>query len=269
MLALSARDADANSTGIVTYSGKAPAQTCGNCHSGGIAPLVRFEGPTQVDAGATATFTFFVTSQAPAQKYAGFDVAASAGQLGTIVNQGAQLLLGEVTHKAAAKANAAGEVSWKFTWQAPGAGGTFTLFGAGNSVDNNKLSSGDASAVTTWAVNVVGAASATPTAAPSATSTRPPTATRTPASTATPTASPTPTATSTSTPTLAGPPCPGDCDLDRHIAAAEVAAIVAALNGGAAPPCAAADTNHDGLLSASDLARVLAVAADPASGCAP
>lgn len=282
IIALAPASASASSLGVIGYSGKIPANTCNSCHSGGIAPLVRIDGPIEVTAGSTTTYTLVVTSQADAQKFAGFDVAAQIGTLAIVANQGEQAGGGEVTHKMPAKVNTTTkEASWQFKWTAPNVGGTFTLFGAGNSVNNDALQTGDQGATTTLQVSVTGADTATPTVP---TSTRTPTLTRTPTTTSTPTASPTPTATvpgpppatATSTPnaTPTATParsCPADCDLDHRISQAELASVVTALNGSPTPPCPAADADANGVLSASDLTRALAavLAGPPPAGCAP
>jgi len=58
-----AHPAAGNSTGHPGASGK-QGLICNQpgCHSGGTAPLVRFEGNSQVPAGALATFRFVVKS---------------------------------------------------------------------------------------------------------------------------------------------------------------------------------------------------------------
>src|SRR5262249_10550987 len=78
----------ARMTGITGYSGKQGGLYCSNapgCHSTTSMtrpPLVRFDGPTQVDPGAEVTYHFIVTSQAPElQIQAGFNVAVSDGEL--------------------------------------------------------------------------------------------------------------------------------------------------------------------------------------------
>jgi hypothetical protein len=65
------------------------------------------------------------------------------------------------------KANLDQTAAWDFSWTAPTAAGTYTLFGAGNSVNLNGQSSGDRSSAATLDVMVVAATAATPTATPS------------------------------------------------------------------------------------------------------
>src|SRR5262252_6010831 len=89
----------ADSTGVSGYAGNG-TQTCANCHSGGHAPMrVSISGPTTIEAGQMATYQIDVVSGATAQRFAGIDVAASAGTLA--VHAGGtptQLLNGEITH---------------------------------------------------------------------------------------------------------------------------------------------------------------------------
>src|SRR5262245_44405062 len=69
---LAATPAVARTTGIIGYSGKSGGLFCSNagfgCHTtspGTKAPLVRFDGPTQVDPDSETTYRFVVTSQNP------------------------------------------------------------------------------------------------------------------------------------------------------------------------------------------------------------
>src|SRR3989304_2884850 len=84
---LPARGALANMTGKTERSGK-QGTICNECHAGGVAPLVHFEGPMELAAGAIATFRFVIQSQSASQTSAGFNVAAEAGQLGGVPGQG-------------------------------------------------------------------------------------------------------------------------------------------------------------------------------------
>src|SRR5437870_1218194 len=95
-LSVFAGSAQANSTGITFRSGKQGA-TCSSCHAGGVAPTVRFEGPTTLVSGEIGSFRFVVDSQAPTtQTVAGFNVAASDGTL--TPGTGEKLNGGEITH---------------------------------------------------------------------------------------------------------------------------------------------------------------------------
>ncbi len=129
--------------GITGYSGK-QLFTCSQCHNDGIAPVVHFEGPTEVAAGDTATFGFVVQSRSEAQRVAGFNVAASAGILGLApVEDDASLKSGELTHVAPKEVDENLLAAWAFTWQAPVTPGTVTLYGAGLSANGDGTNSGD------------------------------------------------------------------------------------------------------------------------------
>jgi hypothetical protein len=166
-------------TGITGYSGKLIIQGeplyCSNagtgCHvadRGAKAPTVSFEGPTQVDPGEVATYTFVVTSQNPeVQIEAGLDVAASGGTLGILPDQQEQKIGSEITHTGP-KSNVNGVASWQFTWTAPTTPGFYVLFGAGNSVDGSSTEHGDEAQITTLMIDVGNVPTPTPTALPCA-----------------------------------------------------------------------------------------------------
>lgn len=202
-LALCAWPARGNQSGRVQYSGK-QNQTCAACHAGGTPPDVRFEGPTEVAGGATATFRFIVVSEAPSQDQAGFNVAASAGSLRTIAGQGSRLSLNELTHNDPKDIDDNDEAAWQFNWIAPTTLGEQTLYGAGNAVNGNGTPLGDRSRATTFKIQVVGGPP-TPTATPT---TEVATPTRTATNTATATLTPTVAATMISTPTATDTPTP-------------------------------------------------------------
>jgi hypothetical protein len=204
------------------------------CHftdPGTKAPLVRFEGPTQVDPGATVTYTFIVTSQNPTvQIQAGLDVAASAGKLGALPGQQEQVLKntstmnGEITHTGPKDNDQNGEAAWQFTWQAPTTPGVYVLFGAGNSVDASTTDEGDEAAITTLMITV-GDVAPTPTPTPS------------PAPTATP-----------------GSACAGDCNGDGMVTVNElILGVNIALGTQPASVCTAIDTNGDGMVTINEL----------------
>lgn len=190
-----AASGSANSDGVNGASGKNSGFYCRNCHAGGTAPTVAFEGPTTMGLGATAIFRFIVSSHSPTQMSAGLDVAASAGTLGLVAEQGTTLLLSEVTHSSPKTNDVNGQASFEFTWQAPATDGTYTLFGAGCSVNGNSERTGDAAARATYEI-VVGVNVPTPT----------------------PTSTPSPTATATA----AVSACAGDCSGDRQITVDEL-----------------------------------------------
>lgn len=140
------------SEGITGNSGKQGAN-CADCHSGGTAPLVRLEGPREVYAGALATFRFVVQTQSIRQQFAGFNVAASDGQLEPVRGQGEHLDVGELTHDAP-KPAIEDETTWLFTWRAPSTAGSEVIFGAGLSANGTETRSGDEMALLQVAVTV-------------------------------------------------------------------------------------------------------------------
>ncbi len=160
ILGLAAPKAVAWSGGISGFSGN-PAinlgAICTDCHSGGIAPSVSFAGPTLVSPGSSTVYQFRITGGQ--SDHGGFDVSATGGTL-LDSEMGTRLENGEVTHTAPRPASS-GRVIFSFTWQAPAAPGTYTLYGAGNSVNFNGSPLGDNAAATSLQVTVE-AASATP-----------------------------------------------------------------------------------------------------------
>ena len=209
--------------GITGRSGKR-GTPCNACHSGGVPPSVRFEGPTEVAAGQTGAFRFVVESQSASQQSAGFNVATKVDTLGTVLGQNARLSGGELTHTQPKQATAA-ITMWEFAWTAPAVPGSNTLFGAGNSVNSNFATSGDRASTTTMAIEVVGGLptptfsfTPLPTDSPTVTVTRTrtftntatPTITQTTTRTATRTRSPTVMPTATRTDTRTPTPHPSD-----------------------------------------------------------
>jgi hypothetical protein len=215
--------ARANQGGITLRSGKQQGATCTECHSGGVEPTVQFIGPRALGPGETATFRFEVRSNNPAQRAAGFNVAASGGMLDVLPDQGARRAGDELTHNLP-KSNVDIIAGWDFTWTAPDAPGLYTLFGAGNSVNLNSQFTGDRSSTTTLDISVA-------------------------ASTETPTATPTPTVTPTMptptiTPTFAPVPCVGDCDDNGDIAITElITGVSIALGNATIDVCPEFDAN--------------------------
>jgi hypothetical protein len=239
--------ARAHSTGETGHSGK-QGSTCNACHSGGVAPAVRFIGPAELGIGETAGYRFEVQSGAPKQRAAGFNVAASDGTLGATPDQGAQFVAGdgEMTHTMP-KANLDQTAAWDFSWTAPTTPGTYTLFGAGNSVNLNGQSSGDRSSATTFDIIVVAANPPTPTATPAPIATVPPLPSRTSARTNGPGV------------------CGGDCDGDGTVTVNElVTGVDMALGTLALDVCPGFDTNGDLMVEVDEL---VAAVDHALSGC--
>jgi hypothetical protein len=152
-LALVPSGARAFTGGINGYSGQTPGMTCVSCHpQTGAPPMVTLSGPAQLFTGETETYSIDIVTGASGTPV-GFDVAASAGTLGTITQSNeSQLMLGELTHTANLARGK--EVRVMFTLTAPATGGTVTLFGDGLKADGAGDTSGDSSALATLAITV-------------------------------------------------------------------------------------------------------------------
>ncbi|MFZ5785411.1 MAG: choice-of-anchor V domain-containing protein, partial [Acidobacteriota bacterium] len=146
----------ANSTGLVGYSGKAGA-TCSTCHQGATVLLqTQFTGPAFLKPGATGSYTFILGYYFQSQN-AGLGVAAQAGTLAVDPGEPTTKLVNqELVHSQPKSLSGPGIAgySWKFSWTAPSAAGSYTLFGAGIASNNNKLSTGDANGKATFVVTV-------------------------------------------------------------------------------------------------------------------
>jgi hypothetical protein len=237
-------------TGETLHSGK-QGVTCNVCHSGGVAPGVSFTGPSELGVGATGMYHFEVQSMAAKQRAAGFNVAASDGTLGVLPGQDEQLIGSELTHMMP-QANVNMVAGWDFTWTAPSAAGTYTLFGAGNSVNLNGLPTGDRASATTFMVMVDEADSPTPTATP-----LPPTAT--------PVISQPPGDTPTAGTPGNSPPCVGDCLGTGMVEVNElITGVNIALGNQPVTACLAFDANGDGMVSINEL---IAAVNDALNGC--
>jgi hypothetical protein len=221
------------SGGITGASGK-QSRTCAACHGGGVAPLVRFIGPSSIGPGETATYRFEVESRASNQMRAGFNVAAGDGRLDALPNQQARRAPdGELTHSRPQQ-SVAMVAAWEMTWTAPETPGTYTLFGSGNSVNGNGDPTGDRSSATSLLIAV---ADSTPTPTPFESP-----ATPTPSATASAMADPTPAA------------CTGDCDADGRVTVNELITIVnIALGNVGLEGCADVDVNASGTAEITEL----------------
>jgi len=154
-----------SSGGITNYSGNPLAgggASCSSCHSGGVLPSVSITGPTNVQPSSTSTYTFTITGGQ--QNIGGLDMSTEGGTL-ISTQANTRLLSGELTHQQPAAAAANGNVSWSFDWQAPAAGGNYTLYGAGLSADANGSTSGDGGSTAVLLVTVSTGAAQAPVAA--------------------------------------------------------------------------------------------------------
>lgn len=229
--------ARARTSGINGYSGMDGGLYCSNaglgCHEAASTtqkPMVRFEGPLQVEPGAAAEYRFVVVSRNPSEQVqAGLDIAVSAGELRVIEGEGTKLLgrEPELTHTGPKDNDGAGEAAWRFIWVAPTTPGQYVLFGAGNSVNGDFTVDGDEADLTTLLVSV-GDVVPTPTVTPA-------------------------------------PTCAGDCNGDGIVAVNElVTGVNIALGTGAMNSCRSLDTNGDGMVSVNEL---IAAVARALNGC--
>jgi hypothetical protein len=152
-----ATNASAYTTGISGYSGK-DGKTCTECHAPASAkPSATIKGPTTLAPGTSGTYQLVVdtdvTSSASAKRQVGFDVATSAGALGTVDQTNpTRLLAGELSHTNALPA--AQSVAVSFTLTAPASDGTVTLFAAALSADGDGTNNGDSTTTATLDVHI-------------------------------------------------------------------------------------------------------------------
>ncbi|HEX5747138.1 MAG TPA: MXAN_6652 family MXYO-CTERM-anchored protein [Archangium sp.] len=144
----------AYSAGMTGNSGKSAA-TCSTCHAGGSAPTVTLTGPSSLAAGATGQYTLTITG-GPGLK-GGMNVAVdnTAASLEPGTGTGIKKVSNELTHNAP-KPAASGAITFNFSLVAPPSAGTVRIFAAGNSVNGDNNSTGDASATATLPVTVTG-----------------------------------------------------------------------------------------------------------------
>ncbi|KFA86745.1 MXAN_6652 family MXYO-CTERM-anchored protein [Archangium violaceum] len=142
----------ANSTGMTGNSGKSAA-TCSSCHSGGTAPTVTLTGPSSLAAGATGEYTLTITG-GPGLR-GGMNVAVDNTAASLEPGTGSKKQSNELTHNAP-KPAASGAITFNFSLVAPPSAGSVKIFAAGNSVNGDNNSTGDAAATTSLTVNVTG-----------------------------------------------------------------------------------------------------------------
>jgi len=279
-LVFAATPAQANSTGIIGFSGK-DGISCNSCHMGGTAPTVTLQGPQSLDVGQTGAFSLTILSnRRTQQRHGGLNVASNAGTL--VAGGGTRILGGELTHTQPRMNDGDDRAVFAFQWIAPMTSGTYTLWAAGNSVNLNGANTGDLAA--TALLNVVVGKSASPTPSrtvtlvPTITPSPTPPATASPTETATPTTTPTTTAsatetmvpasaTPTTTPTPSRTPTrvvtPGDVDCNQRVTAADLVALLTYI-AACDLPCAAddsplcsADFNRDERIDPTDIEALL------------
>lgn len=170
LILASAGDAFATNNGIAGRTGANGGATCESaaCHAAGAAvPTVAIDGPTSVAPGSTTTYTVVITG-GPAVN-AGFGVAAPGATLAVTdaattraVTRAGNV---EIVHSAPVNyAAGATNVSFPFSFTAPAAAGSVTIFAAGLSGDGTSTDTADGTGVASLAVTVGAAAPTTPTA---------------------------------------------------------------------------------------------------------
>jgi hypothetical protein len=145
------------SGGVTGKSGK-QGGTCNSCHNepnGAKTPKVTLQGPTSLDAGALAFYTFRIETDAA---ITGMNAAVSESDCIMLADPdaGATRAEGnEITHTRTLRPDA-GAAVFGFSMTAPPYGGKLTLYAAGNACNNNNQPSGDDSSRTTLEINVDG-----------------------------------------------------------------------------------------------------------------
>lgn len=102
---------------------------------------VGIEGPTTLQPGESADYIVWVDKGTNVA--GGFNVAAWAGTL-SVKEAGTRKAAGDLTHSTPKFASASTDtISWKFTYKAPDAVGTDTIYANGNNVNNEHDTDGD------------------------------------------------------------------------------------------------------------------------------
>lgn len=112
--------------------------TCHGSQNANVSVIIA--GPTTLETNEVSAYTVTIFG-GPLSK-AGTNIAASAGTLQTIPDQGLQLIGDELTHTQP-KSPVGGFVTFTFGYVAPSTPGNVTLYANGNSVNNSGSSSGD------------------------------------------------------------------------------------------------------------------------------
>lgn len=141
------------SGGITRKSGK-QGGTCNGCHQGGVTPKVTLDGPTSLDAGVLATYTFRIETAAA---ITGMNAAVSVDDavMSGDADGGTREDENEVTHARTMRPDG-GAAVYTFSMVAPPYGGKITLYAAGNACDGNGNTEGDESAATSIEIDVNG-----------------------------------------------------------------------------------------------------------------
>jgi hypothetical protein len=149
--------AHAFSTGISGRSGKQGVTCMNGCHGANapspLMPTVELTGPAMLAPGATGDYALIIRG-GPARE-GGLNVAVSDNG-GTLAGTGTdtKILAGELTHTSPKTFPASGELRFDFRLTAPDTVGTVTLYGTGNSVNDNGTNAGDQAASDTLEIQV-------------------------------------------------------------------------------------------------------------------
>lgn len=141
----------AHSNGVTGASGK-QGPICNSCHNGGSPPKVTLTGPTALDAGSIATYTFQIQTDAA---ITGMNAAISDGKLAGNDAGFTVTSFDEITHARTLRPDG-GAAVYTFSMTAPEFGGKITLFAAGNAANNNGQSDGDQASGTLLDIEVNG-----------------------------------------------------------------------------------------------------------------
>jgi hypothetical protein len=134
----------------LAYSGGITGVTSSGCTCHGAqssATTLSLSGNTTTRAGQTLNLTVVVAHSS--QQAAGVNIAVkdqqgqNVGTLAPATGSGLRLSNGELTHQQP-KTMSNGQAAFSFTWTAPSTPGTYTLRAAGNAVNGNGNTSGDA-----------------------------------------------------------------------------------------------------------------------------
>jgi uncharacterized protein (TIGR03382 family) len=156
-LCLLSTSALASKQGATGLSGKQGANaTCVTCHnSGTTAPTVEISGPASLTAGTTGQYEVIIRGGPASVGGTNVAVSNTAAALDPAMNSGLKKMGTELTHSAP-KAFASNELRFGFSMTAPSTAGTVTIFGSGNSANNDNTTTGDGVATTKLDVTVTG-----------------------------------------------------------------------------------------------------------------
>lgn len=136
----------------------------GGCHTSSTATTISLTGIPAGGWVAGQTYSMILTVSNSAQSKAGFDLSITSG---TMSNAPANTMLmgGTELHHTSPLTMASGVASWSFSWTAPMTGSAVTFNIAGNAVNGNTNSTGDAYNTAALTFNVAAASATAPSVA--------------------------------------------------------------------------------------------------------